>query len=76
MIPLVVEEACITELEALCREQGPVFEVKPYRPLRAGIVTTGGEVFRGRVEDRFGPIIQQKLDYFGGGCAGAAVLSG
>jgi len=33
----------------------------PFKPLRAGIVTTGNEVFNGRIEDKFTPVVQKKL---------------
>ncbi|ATW24890.1 molybdopterin-binding protein [Candidatus Formimonas warabiya] len=64
VIPLVVEGNKIEEAEALCEKEGPVFEVKPYQKLKAGIVTTGNEVFKGRIQDKFGPVMKKKLDYF------------
>jgi len=64
IIPLVIEEEKIKHLEERCKSQGPVFEVIPYRKLKVGIVITGSEVYHGRIEDRFGPVIKQKLAYF------------
>jgi formylmethanofuran dehydrogenase subunit E len=44
---------------------GPLFEVLPIKPARVGILVTGTEVFLGLVEDRFIPIIQNKVEKFG-----------
>ena len=45
-------------------EQGSPFEVKPYRKLKFGIITTGNEIYKGRIEDRFGPVIREKMAYY------------
>jgi formylmethanofuran dehydrogenase subunit E len=44
---------------------GPLFEVLPVKSARVGILVTGTEVFLGLVEDRFIPIIQNKVEKFG-----------
>jgi hypothetical protein len=61
IIPLVIKEDKLKQLEELCQAQGPVFQVRPYKKLKVGIVITGNEVFKGRVEDKFGPVINKKL---------------
>jgi molybdenum cofactor synthesis domain-containing protein len=61
IIPLTIEEEKILELEELCRSQGAVFEVKPYRKLKVGIIITGNEVFKGRIPDKFAPVLDTKL---------------
>jgi len=38
--------------------------VTPYQKLKAGVVVTGSEVYKGRITDRFGPVIEEKLAYF------------
>lgn len=43
----------------------PVVSVKPFRPVRAGAVITGREVFEGRVEDAFAPLIRRRLESYG-----------
>ncbi|MDR3255621.1 MAG: molybdopterin-binding protein [Synergistaceae bacterium] len=40
--------------------------VKPFRPLRAGLVTTGREIAEGRVEDAFSVKFSAKISAFGG----------
>jgi molybdenum cofactor synthesis domain-containing protein len=43
--------------------------------LNAGIVTTGSEVFHGRIEDRFGPVIARKLEDLGCRVLGKTLVS-
>jgi Molybdopterin biosynthesis enzyme len=65
IIPLVTKEENICKVEELCTLYGPVFHVEPYIKLRVGIVITGSEVYKGRIKDKFGPVIRKKLEYFG-----------
>lgn len=65
IIPLVTKEERIKAVEELCRSKGPVFEVKPYKKLKVAFVITGNEVFKGRIEDKFGPVLNTKMQYFG-----------
>lgn len=65
VIPLVIKREKIEMVEQICREVGPLLEVKEVRPMRAGIVTTGSEVYHRRIEDRFGPVVKQKLSEYG-----------
>lgn len=45
---------------------GPLFRVLPLRQPKVGILVTGTEVFIGLVEDKFIPIISNKVEKFGG----------
>ncbi len=65
IIPLVARESKIIEVENICRQSPPVVSVLPFQPLRAGIVTTGSEVYSGRIEDRFGPVLRTKFAELG-----------
>ncbi|KZE70500.1 molybdopterin-binding protein [Paenibacillus elgii] len=66
VIPLVIEEDRIMAVERIAASTGqPLVEVKPFRPLRAGLITTGSEVFKGRIEDKFGPVVRNKLAALG-----------
>ncbi|MGI6451855.1 MAG: molybdopterin-binding protein [Desulfitobacteriia bacterium] len=64
IIPLVIKEDKLKQLEELCQAQEPVFQVRPYKKLKVGIVITGNEVFTGRIEDKFGPVINKKLQAY------------
>lgn len=70
VIPLLIDEEKITRLEALVK--APVLEVLPFRPLRVGIVTTGNEVYSGRIKDAFGPVLKKKFEALGSTILGQA----
>jgi molybdenum cofactor synthesis domain-containing protein len=61
IIPLVIEEARIEQVERICRMNYPLIEVLPLKSLNVGVITTGSEVYHGRIKDRFGPIVMKKL---------------
>jgi molybdenum cofactor synthesis domain-containing protein len=61
IIPIATSEKNIEEVEAICREYYPVIEVKPFRHLKVGVITTGSEVFSGRIKDKFGPVLKDKF---------------
>ncbi|MFF2157557.1 molybdopterin-binding protein [Paenibacillus chitinolyticus] len=55
---------------AVRREETPaaaaeLVAVKPFRSLRVGLITTGSEVFKGRIQDKFGPVVRAKVEALG-----------
>ena len=42
----------------------PILELKPFQRKQVGVVTTGNEVFHGRIKDTFTPVIVDKLSEF------------
>ena len=62
IIPLATVDKNITEVERICREYYPVIDVKPFRNLKVGVVTTGSEVYSGRIKDKFGPVLKKKFN--------------
>ncbi|MFZ5643233.1 MAG: molybdopterin-binding protein [Bacillota bacterium] len=66
VIPLAIDEALLGKAEDICHESQPLLSMQPFRPLKVGIITTGSEVFEGRIRDGFGPIISEKILPFGG----------
>ena len=62
IIPLVIEEETIAKLEAVCAAKDAVFRVLPYKALNVGIVTTGSEIYEGRIKDAFGPVLKKKIE--------------
>lgn len=64
-IPLVIDESLVNQAEQIAKMSFPVISVLPFRPLKAGIVTTGSEILTGRIKDQFGPTIRKKLEPFG-----------
>jgi molybdenum cofactor synthesis domain-containing protein len=66
IIPLIMEEARIVRLEELAQGfSGPIVQVKPFYEKKVGVVTTGGEVYSGRIADKFGPVIRAKVEALG-----------
>ncbi|KUO49432.1 MAG: molybdopterin-binding protein [Desulfitibacter sp. BRH_c19] len=64
IIPLVINEKPLKYVEELCAGERLV-EIKPYKTHKVGIVTTGNEVFYGRIKDAFGPVLVNKLKPYG-----------
>jgi hypothetical protein len=64
-IPLVMKRAPIERAAAIARQNGSVFMVKPLRSARVGLVITGNEVYHGLIEDRFAPILTEKVEALG-----------
>jgi len=64
VIPLVIAREKMDRVRELAGER-PVLELLPYKPLRAGIVTTGREVAEGLIKDTFTPAVEGKLAPFG-----------
>lgn len=60
IIPLVIEKEKMERAKELC-EGKPLFELKPFLKKKAGIVTTGNEVYHKRIKDTFTPVIEEKL---------------
>jgi molybdenum cofactor synthesis domain-containing protein len=72
VIPLIVEQAKIAQVERIARHHAAakdggagLIAVKPLRKLQVGVVTTGSEVFKGRIADKFGPIVRTKVNALG-----------
>lgn len=61
VVPLVIEAEKIEKVETICRSSFPLFEVKPLRSLNVGVITTGSEVYHGRIQDKFGPVLIEKV---------------
>ena len=64
IIPLVIEKAKMEGVKAAAGDE-PIMKVEPYIHCRAGIVTTGNEVYYGRIKDEFTPVVKAKLEEFG-----------
>lgn len=64
VIPLVIKKEKMELVKEAAGSQ-PLMNVLPFKPLKAGIVTTGNEVFYGRIQDTFTPVIIAKLAEYG-----------
>ena len=64
IIPLVIEKEAMAQAKAVAGE-APLLRLAEIKPKRFGLVTTGNEVYYGRIEDTFTPVIVEKLAQFG-----------
>lgn len=71
-IPLVMKRAPIERAAAIASQNGSVLSVKSLRHARVGLVITGNEVYHGLIEDRFAPILTEKLSALGSEVVGVA----
>lgn len=65
IIPLVIEKEKMIEVESQIGKD-PIMKVIPFGKRKVGIVTTGNEVFYGRIKDTFTPVIIEKVREYGG----------
>ncbi len=67
IIPLVIEEEKMEAARKKAMELTggkPILEILPFVRKKVGIVTTGNEVWAGRIQDTFTPVILEKLAEF------------
>ena len=60
VIPLVISEEKMQQAKDVTAG-GAIFNLLPYKKKKAGIVTTGSEVYYHRIKDTFTPVIEEKL---------------
>ena len=60
VIPLVIEKEKMEKARAAAGDE-PIFSILPFTKKKAGLVTTGSEVYHGRIKDTFSPVIKRKL---------------
>jgi len=73
IIPLVIDERPIKHIERIC-SQVNLIEIRPYNSYKAGVVTTGNEVFYGRIQEAFGPELRNKLESYGSEVIGQIIV--
>jgi hypothetical protein len=64
IIPLVIEEDKMMSAKAAAEKATggePILKLLPFQNKKVGIVTTGNEVFYGRIQDTFTPVIEGKF---------------
>lgn len=64
VIPLVIEKEKMDKAKAACGEE-PLLRILPFGKVKAAIAVTGSEVAGGRIEDKFGPVVEAKMSEYG-----------
>lgn len=64
IIPLVIAKEKMQRMQEQCGAE-PIFSLLPYVKKHAAIITTGSEVYHGRIKDTFTPVVEAKLAEYG-----------
>jgi len=64
VIPLFVNESIVAGAEKVL-QHGKMVEILPLKRLKIGLVTTGSEVYSGKIKDAFGPVLKKKFGDLG-----------
>ena len=74
VIPLTIKRSIIDDVKEILKEKGPLISVKPFKSLKTALIVSGSEVYKGRIQDKFGPVIKDKLDVFESGIFEKAIV--
>ena len=72
IIPLVIPREKMERVKETAGST-PLVSLTPFQTMKAGIVTTGNEVYHGRIKDTFTPVIIDKLASYGIGISGQLI---
>ncbi|MDO5538614.1 MAG: molybdopterin-binding protein [Eubacteriales bacterium] len=64
VIPLVIKKEKMEEAVRIAGKT-PLFRILPYQKKKVGIVTTGSEVYKHRIEDTFTPVVAARVQEYG-----------
>lgn len=63
IVPLVTQEEQIIKAERLC-EGRKLLALRQYVMRKVGVIITGSEVYSGRIQDKFEPVVRQKMKQY------------
>lgn len=63
IVPLVTQEEQMAKAEALCADRA-LISLHPYKNKKLGVIITGSEVYSGRIQDKFEPVIRAKMKQY------------
>lgn len=72
VIPLMIKEEKILEAESLIKEK--VINMIPLKVKKVGMVTTGNEVYYGRIKDKFKDVMLPKIEKYGATLIGQTIV--
>jgi len=64
-IPLVMKRGPVERAAAIAGQNGGILSVHALRKATVGLVITGNEVYHGLIEDKFAPVLQEKIIQLG-----------
>ena len=65
IIPLCIGEEELARVEKIAERAYPVVGIAPFKLSKVGLIITGNEVSKGRIEDRFTPVLHEKVEAYG-----------
>ena len=77
IIPLEIKKEKIEEAKDLIKSKlgtEKIVKVIPINKKKTAIITTGSEVYSGRIKDSFGPLLKEKLDKYGCEILGQSII--
>ena len=74
IIPLLIEQEKMEKANEVAGNR-PILSLIPFKKKKVGIVTTGNEVFYGRIKDTFGPVVAEKVKEFGADVIGQTIVN-
>ncbi|MDF2514550.1 MAG: putative molybdopterin biosynthesis protein [Herbinix sp.] len=74
VIPLLIDKDKMNRAKEAAGDT-PLMQIKPFHHKKVGIITTGNEVFYGRIQDAFGPVLRQKVSEYPSEVIGQRILS-
>lgn len=60
IVPLTTQEEQIVQAETLCKKE-PLLDLRPYQFKKIGVIITGSEIYTGRIQDKFEPVVRAKM---------------
>ena len=74
ILPLLIEQEKMEKAKEVAGDR-PILSLIPFKKKKVGIVTTGNEVFYGRIKDTFGPVVAEKVKEFGADVIGQTIVN-
>ena len=74
IIPLLIEQEKMEKAKEVAGDR-PILSLIPFKKKKVGIVTTGNEVYYGRIKDTFGPVVAEKVKEFGADVIGQTIVN-
>lgn len=74
IIPLIIEKEKMEKAKEVAGDE-PILSLIPYKKKKVGIVTTGNEVYYGRIKDTFGPVVMDKVKEYGAEIMGQTIVN-
>ncbi|MGL4392135.1 MAG: molybdopterin-binding protein [Fusobacteriaceae bacterium] len=63
VVPLIISKEKMNNAKNISRNK--IINIDEIKKFKVGVITTGNEVFHGRIQDKFSPVIKSKLEAYG-----------